>query len=103
MGVEDLLKMKPRELQIFVATKVMQIHEEELPDIKKRLESGDEQLANHDGRLRYIEITNSVKREYGLNGIGTKKKVAIAIGGGGSLTATVVAAIAAFGRVLGWW
>ena len=103
MAIEDLMKMEPRELAIYTATKVYQIYEEELPEIKKRLESGDGRFDNHEGRLLVIETEKKVKANYGLNGLSVKKKAVLVVGGGGGVLTTVVVILMSAGKVLGWW
>lgn len=103
MGVEDLLKMKPRELQILIATKVEQVCDKDLPEIKRQLAAGEVRFDDHEGRIRDIETEKKVKMSYGLNGIGSRKKIALVVGGGGSLLTTIAFLVLSAGRVLGWW
>lgn len=103
MSVEDLMKMKPRDLQVWIATKIEQITDKELPKVVKRLDDGAKRFEDHEGRLIQLETERDTKEKLGINGWGSKKKTAAFGTGAAAVLVVIVNSVYQLGLHAGWW
>ena len=103
MGVEDLKKLKAGELRVYIATKLDQITDRELPAIGKRLDAGEKRFRDHEARLTQLEVERNTKEKLGINGWSSRKKTALIGTGGAAIIVLIVNAVYQLGLYASWW